>query len=324
MASNSKDGRASRGLATVALLKMNFDAGRDHLAMFEPFINDALAHLDGDGFQASDISAAVLRRNQLALPLNTVQTLLGRVVKKGNLRRDAGRYFFTDAKPVAPDLQKNRERVEARQRRLAAALQAFCVARNVRVSSTEDALALVLRFLEQHHVALALDRPVAEQASFVPDSEDDPETDRDRTTIATAAFLQETILTGGELADVLQEMLAGFVLQNALLLKDISTAARRFNNLRVFFDSGLLFAALGLHGPAMEVATKELIGLLGDTGASANVFEPTIREMDQILALYEERLGTHQGRQSLRPTDLTRYLLTNHFSPAIFGSTARS
>jgi len=316
MADTGAAGTATRGLATVALLKLNFDAGRDHIAMFEPLVEEALAHLEGDGFQASDVRATVLRRHQLALPINTIQTLLGRVVKRGTLRREAGRYFFAGTLPASKDLEIERARVETRQRRLAISLQEFCATRNVPVASTEDALALILRFLEQHHVALALDRPTAQRSSFASDTDEEREPVEDRATLVTAAFLQETIETGGDLARILQEMLEGYVLQNALLLKDISTAARRFNNLRVYFDSGLLLSALGLRGSAGALAIQELFTLLRDTGASVNVFEPTLREMDRILAVYEEKLGTYAGRRSLYPTDLTRHLVTSRFSPS--------
>jgi hypothetical protein len=134
--------------------------------------------------------------------------------------------------------------------------------------------------------------------------------------VTVARFLQESAIAGGESAEILQEMLEGFVLQNTLLLKDVSTVARRFRDLHVFMDSGLLFAALGLRGPAAETATRELISLLRDTGAVIDVFEPTIKEMRQILSIYEYRVGTSAGRQSLHPTELTRHILSGRFTPS--------
>ena len=71
-------------------------------------------------------------------------------------------------------------------------------------------------------------------------------------------------------------MLEGFILQNALLLKDISAAARRFRNLEVFLDTGVLLGALGFRGEATETATREALSLLRETGATLAVFEITI------------------------------------------------
>jgi hypothetical protein len=305
---------ATRGLATVALLKVNFDAGRDHIAMFEPFVTDTLCSMALDGANAEDVHNALRDRHKLTLPLNTLKTLLGRSVKQQLIRREAGRYFRTDKTPSSGDLLDKRAQVEARQQQLAEALIEFAGRYGIEVAEVDEALAMLLAFLEQFHVALALDateriRPAAAL---------DPESGEgfDRKAVVTARFIYELVVSGSPMAPTVEEMLEGFVLQNALLLKDISSANRRFQKLFVFFDSGMLFRALGLTGHAAEVATLEFIQLLTDTGARLNVFEPTIREMRSILSLYEERLATAQGRESLRPTPLTRHLLTTRQSPS--------
>ena len=63
--------------------------------------------------------------------------------------------------------------------------------------------------------------------------------------VATALFLRDVIAAEGESFQILGEMLEGWVLQSTLLLKDVSATTRKFKNLRVAFDSGLLFSALG-------------------------------------------------------------------------------
>jgi hypothetical protein len=120
----------------------------------------------------------------------------------------------------------------------------------------------------------------------------------------------------GALAATLQEMLEGFVLQNTLLLTDVNSATRQFDNLRVFLDTVVVFGALGLRGPAEEIATREFISLLHDTGATTEIFETTLDEITRILAMYERNVGTQSGRESLRPSDITRYILTRKFTPS--------
>jgi hypothetical protein len=313
MAEDGEGGRsATRGLATIALLKVNFDAGRDHLSMFEPFVLDTISAVEVDGLTAADVRGIIQDRHQLALPVSAVTTLLGRASRQGYLRRDGGRYFATEEKPKTEDLKARRTRVERRQSLLAEALRKAASERGSSISTNEDALALILRFLDQHHVALAIGEGDEIRLATIVD-----ETERGQPAdVTAAAFLQEVVLTGGEMADIVQEMLEGFVLQNTLLLRDISTAARRFKYLRVFFDSALLFCVLGLRGPIDRVAIQELLELLRDSGATLEVYEPTILEMRRILAVYEERLGTQDGRLSLHPTALTRYLLTSHYSPS--------
>ena len=131
-----------------------------------------------------------------------------------------------------------------------------------------------------------------------------------------AAFLQKQISAGSESVEVVQEILEGFILQNALLLKDISAAARRFRNLEVFLDTGILLGALGFRGATTATATREALSLLKETGATLAVFQITIGELRGILSVYEGRLGTSKGRLSLDPTDVTRFFLTNGYSPS--------
>lgn len=303
---------ATKGLATVALLKVNFDAGHDHIGMFVPFVLDAVSILGGEGFGIDEVRAALEHRSQLSIPTNTLRTLITRVVKRGFVQREGGLYFLTGKKIEVDDLVAGRLKIEERQRRLAGELCEFAKQRGLSLTTTEDALAAILGFIEDHHVPLALADSIEAQT---PVANEDAQV-RAKRTLVVAAFLQDQIAAEGEPAAVIQEMLEGFVLQNALLLKDISTAARRFNNLGVYLDTRLLLGALGFRGPATELATREAFSLLREGGAILAVFDTTIREVRRILAVYEQKLGTAEGRLSLRPNDVTRYFLTNHYSPS--------
>ena len=148
---------------------------------------------------------------------------------------------------------------------------------------------MILGFLRDHHVALSFELPPTEGPGQSAGSDGDQTRLRE---VITASFLKQTIVDGGELADIVQEMLEA-ILQNVLLLRDIDSSQRRFRDLLVFADSGLLFAALGHQGMPNQIAATELFALLRETGAYLNVFETTLEEMGEGSAVYEERLGTH-------------------------------
>src|SRR6185436_794352 len=109
----------------------------------------------------------------------------------------------------------------------------------------------------------------------------------------------------GPLRNSLETLTLGLVLQDALLPRDVANVRQRFHGLRVFIDSSIAFAALDLVGVANGVAAREGLGLLREAGATVCIFECTVFEMQRILAVYEERVGTPQGTMSLHPTDLT-------------------
>jgi hypothetical protein len=303
----------TRGLATVALLKVHFDAGRDHIGMFEPFVVDTLANSSTDGIAVEDVRAALESRHNFRLPSNTLQTLLSRIIRGGYLRREGGRYFPGQRPLPDTDLAGERSRVMARQEVVAIALRDYALAHGLNIQSNDDALALLVNFLDQFHVALALGAGATLAGSRLLESEEGASTDD---VSLVASFLDQRAIPSDELRPIVEEMLEGFILQNTLLLKDISSTGRGFDKLRVIFDSSLLFAALGFRGPANETATRELVGLLRQTGAIPEVLEPTIREMQRILRVYEEHLATSEGRLSLYPTDLTRFILTSQWAPS--------
>jgi len=302
-----------RGLATLAMLKTNFDLGRDHLAMFEPFVLDTIANMAFDGVTDAAIQSKVASRHQLSLPLPTIRTLLHRATKAGLVRRDGGRYFRgVKYLPGSTDLLKLRSQTEARQAQLVEEYHSWAAERGIGIDSQEIALQSLIGFIERHHVRLALDgfsTPLGVDTG-IPESADE---NFDR---AAAEFLQLVVAGASTSAEVLAELLEGYVLQNTLLLADVSTATRRFSGLRVFFDSNLLFGALGLEGEGNALLSADLIRLLREQGARPEVFRVTIREMQRVLAVYEAKLGTGKGRRELYPTDLTRHFLTSRATPA--------
>ena len=130
-----------------------------------------------------------------------------------------------------------------------------------------------------------------------------------------ARFIKEVVPSNARLTAILQRMLERFILQNALLLKDISATSRKFKDLCVFLDTRLVLQALGYQGKHSQVATTQMIAMLKRTGARVEVFEDTIKEIKTILHFHQQHLGTSQGRDFLNPTPLTRFLLTNQYTP---------
>lgn len=304
---------STRGMATLAMLKTNFDRGRDHLSMFEPFVNDVAIHGLVDGATDAEIQRETASRHQLTLPLTTVRTLVSRAVKKKFLRREGGRYFkVTDGDDRPADILSLRAEIEERQARLADSFIAWSARQSSPLSSRESALQALMGFIERHHVRLALrvDRePFGVETGTAKSAEDSTER-------LVARFIQHAVEEGSESSRAITELLEGYVLQNTLLLADISTAERRFAGLKVFFDSNVLFGILGLEGEGQALLISDVVQLLRQQGALPQVFSTTIREMKRVLAVYESRLGTAQGRRGLHPTVLTRHFLTTQATPS--------
>lgn len=111
-------------------------------------------------------------------------------------------------------------------------------------------------------------------------------------------------------------MVEGYVLQKALLLRDIAAASRNFDNLRVFLDTRIVLQVLGYQDDAARVASIQMVDLLKRRNARVEVFQDTLDEITRIFHVYESKLGSQKGRESLYGNPLTRYFLNNGFTPA--------
>ena len=72
--------------------------------MFVPFVLDSVAALPVDDFSVDDLKASLATRHHLQVPLPALKTILVRVVRRGGLRREGGRYFRDPQALHPPDL----------------------------------------------------------------------------------------------------------------------------------------------------------------------------------------------------------------------------
>jgi hypothetical protein len=300
---------APRGLATLALLKARYDEGKDHLSLFEPFVNDAAAVLNAEAFPASEVRDTIQRIHGLTLPVDTVQTVLGRLVRKGLLRREGGRYFkeggFRPPVGLAADIQT----IESQQRELAAALSNFARTAGQPFLDEAEALSELLAFIAAYDVPLLLSNP---QPLTLP-ADDAPPSRRSR---MIARFIQQECLASPLLAEALSRLLEGYVLQNLLFLKDIVSVDQQFLNVLLLLDAPIAFALLDLTGSSSALAAKEGLQLLKATGVNPQILDKTVDEMKRVLAVHEHHLGTAQGRLLLHQTELTRCFISNRWTPS--------
>jgi hypothetical protein len=300
---------APKGLVTVAFLKTKLDEGVDHLGLFEPLILDALGHVATPDFLADDIKAIVHDRTGLLLPTNAIQTLLGRCARRGFVKREGGRFFRTTKTIPDPGFDRARQRIEVEQDSLGRALVRFAANHGVSLDSPKAALEALATFISDNNVSVILNEPL-------PDSPLERSSLGRKLTRAVARFITVECLASPELRRALAGLTEGILLQDILFMRDIPDAARRFRDLLVALDTPILFAAIDLMGVANAAAAKEGLALLREAGARTITFRRTLEEMRRILTVYEERLGSTEGRLGLYPTALTQHVLTARLSPA--------
>ncbi|HET7025823.1 MAG TPA: hypothetical protein VFI39_11525 [Gemmatimonadales bacterium] len=301
--------RTVRGLATIALLKALYDAGKDHIDMFVPFVRDAIPRMLAPTFTPAELQLDITAHHGLTIPEHTVETILSRLTKKRLVVKEHGHFQATGLANPSSDILSRRVYAEQAITSLASRLREYGREAGLPINTNDQAINLLLIFVGANQPDLLLNHFEA-ATSAVPDGLTRAES---RT---VARFIKDVALEDPQLKVALQEVIAGLVLQNALLLRDISDASRRFDDLLVALDSNFLLGALGFAGPNTERSFRESLDILKECGVRLDVFEQTVDEMVRILTMYEYKLATHAGRESLHPSDITRHLLTSGATPA--------
>ena len=238
--------------------------------------------------------------------MNIVKTLLRRAAKKGLLTRRGGRYFRSETHREDTDLRERIKDLERAHQGLATHLRKFAAERGEELGTDEDALAALMKFLDVNHMGMVLGQR--------------PETGRwetasqfDRT---VAAFVTKVIEDNGPSYAVLESVVQGLIVQNALLLRDIPTTKKHLAGLNVFLDTDVLLRALGYEGLVEQRVAVESLSLIQAAGARLLAFERTVNEVETLLEVYEHKLGSHTGVRSLYPRPLTYHFLSVKATPS--------
>lgn len=273
-----------------------------------PLVLDVLARLPAQSFTSADVQESMAANHGLVMPQDAVTTLLKRATRKRYLVREAGRYRRNaDLELPSSDVAAERERILEAQDRLADALRAHAARRGLILGSAEAALELLVRFLEAEQVELLLAGPAAPATGQAA-------TQRERGILAE--FLHDVAGEDPALASVVRGFLEGLVLYHAAFLPDLPAVNRRFNDLRVLFDSVLVRQALGYEGDGARILMRETVNLLKASGVHGLVLDKTVNEIRRILDMYERKLSTSDGRRSLRPVPMARHFLTQRYTPS--------
>ncbi|MBC3920049.1 hypothetical protein H8L32_21455 [Undibacterium sp. CY18W] len=297
----------SSGLSTIALLKAQIDAGSDHLGMFMPLAMDVLPKIKSDHFSVADVQDLILKEHGIKVPQQTITSLLRRAISKGNLRRESGRYWKTSTEyNSAENIVSDKAAISIEQNRLAEQLLKHAALRGLVLENTDAALDALIDFIKRAHVSLLLNEPI-QPNNF---------THKDDILAGIVAEFVSTIVANDlALSIVLKRMLEGLVLYHAAFSNNVNPNQKTFKNLTVVFDSTLVRQAIGYEGDAANILMRETIDVLKTVGAECIVFDKTIEEIHRILAMYQEKLATQNGRSSLKQVPMARHFLTKRYTP---------
>ena len=302
---------AVKGLATLALLKANFDLGLDQIEIFLPLVLDCVASLPTEDFGIEQIQSLLLERYSFKIPTPIIKVLLNRAKHKGLVRRVGGRYFrLAEISDQIAAIADRKAEIEEGHNIIAAELVSFGQRIGISIESHEEALTLIFRYFAQNKITLLVE-DFKEFGAFI---KKELKNLNAKEIVCIARFILEKCIPDQKLGKILRQMLEGFVLQDALSLKDISTVSKKFDKITIFFDTGFIFEVLGLNGEIAALPAREGLDLLRATKASLSIFDVTVEEVKRILWVHEKYLSDPRGIVNLRQNPFTRYIIKHRLT----------
>lgn len=286
----------SPSVAIAALLKSQLDQGKDYFELLAPIVQRGVGTIAGDIVEPLALQRSIEALSGLTIPLRTIAVLLNRLASRAGtgIRKEGSAFLRTSAsQPLETPVQLLSDFND-----LGEAFASFSEGRLASVKDARTALDTLSSFLETHSTTLLLDQPLSS-----------PRTGR-KEDIVVASFLTVRLGAGDQVGRALTALLQGLVLARAVTLTDLASIERRLEKLVVYFDTPFVLTIAGLCGTADLEAAREAVRMLKALGATPALFDETIAEVRRVLAVYEDRLDTAEGRASLRWTPLTAHLLS--------------
>jgi hypothetical protein len=288
---------SSNLLTTMAILLANYDADRDYLSNFEPFVKDCLKKWPAKAPVASKALCEALSNayNLPRIPINTVTQLRERARRAGYVHRDAAGDFYPSRRALSKvQSLVSREIVFLEHfDRLAETICAYATEERNCNWGPGDAERALESFAQEFSVELAMARRTGVLGEA-------PASRRGEELAIMHGFARRSLERDQQSLDYLEEVVQASMLANVVYLQDLGTWKPDLGQLVVYLDTTVAFRALALTDDEVSEAAREMIELLGEFNVPLRIFEHTFSEMRGVLRSVRECLREEgQGRTNL-------------------------
>jgi hypothetical protein len=301
---------SSNLLSTMAILLANYDAARDYLSNFEPFVIDRLKHWPpGEEARPKKICLALTEAYHLPrIPINTVTQLRDRARRDGYLVADYGGKLYPNPEALeeVPSLGSGRTVFLDHFDHLAESIQVYASSVHDRPWTRDEAEGALERFVEEFSVELAL----AKREGGM-EGEGDPTLSRNEALAVVHGFARRALEEDERSLDYLEEVVQASMLANVIYLQDLASWKPSLDRLVAFLDTTVAFRLLGLTDEEVSEAARQMVDLLAEFKVPVRIFEHTLAEIVGVLRGVQSNLRadnrgqtdldrlSHQGQEAL-------------------------
>lgn len=293
-------------ISSLAILKVEWDSGRDYIQSFLPFVLESLKATDKPYISLGEVQEFISNEFGLRIPQGALKTILQRAVKCGYVIRKEGVYHKNDEKLSEINITKKRADIERQQKALVDKLVLYVDNEHSVEWNEKQAETQLLSFLRKETV------PILEGAI-----KGDPislNTEHDsRAEYLVASFIKNIEDRDPEAFQFLETITKGTMLSNVLFFPSLGKVKQRFVDAKIVFDTPVVLKVLGLTVKDERVAYEEMLDLLYELNANIYFFEHSLRELRGILNAASHALSNPQYQRGSQ-ADAIEYFIRNGYS----------
>lgn len=282
---------SSATLASLAILKVNVDQGRDYLDYLRPFILQVLCDYNPDPVTDATVRDHIRNDFGLEIPERTVQLVLKRLSRQHPLTRQQGVYRITGQLPN-PNISTEKVDADRHIRAVVSGLKEFSKNTARIVESDEDAVNAICSFLAEFNIPCLR---AYLRGTAIPAIENHD----DALIVLMSKYVLSMQDTDPERFNSLLVVVKGHMLANALLCPDLQQAPKTYKGVTFFLDTPLLVRRLGLEGQAKKQSIKMLVDLLQKLGAKVAVFSHSRDELERVIRGASDYIDSQYGRGAI-------------------------
>ena len=299
----------TRAIASLAILKVNWDQGRDYIQNFVPFIAEALRSTDAEVVSIPEIQSKIAELFALHIPQGALKTILKRAVRANYAVREHSVYRVVKTRIVETRFNEIRDAVTYEYELFIEDFKSYCV-REFGVEVSDD---IAERVLEEYLAKGSIDllMPALRRRPVAISVHEDITTESPYEYLLQR-FISEACQKQSRAFEFLVTIVRGRMLADVLYFPTLGSATQRFGRVRVYLDTTLLLRALGLSDIHFQTPCRELLEILYEAGLSLFCFSHTYDEILGILQGGAKRLR----EDSIADThgETLRYFLSKGYS----------
>lgn len=269
-----------RAVASLAILKVNWDHRRDYIQNFVPFVLEALRVSGSEVVSIPEVQAQIAELFSLHIPQGALRTILKRAGRDGAAVREHGVYRVIKSKLKDSRFSEIRESVKAEYDLLILDFREYCI-EGFGVEATDTSAEVALeQYLASGSIDLLL--PALSRGTIALSAHKDAPTET-RIQYLLSRFISEACKNRSRPYEFLVTIVKGRMLADVLYYPMIGKVSQRFGRVSVYLDTTLLLRGLGFSDVHLQAPCKEMLEIMFKAGLSLRCFAHTYDEVVGIL-----------------------------------------